>query len=679
MTCKCYDQRPNGLPGNDMGTGISTQGSRDTARTQRTHHRHHAQRQPQALVNGAQQAAKIGKHDQFRSSHAPRTEPGWSLTRRVILGQNELPMLPINFGVAEVKEGRNETKCRIPVLGEPAPRLMKLVEKVIVAVLRLNYPDQPIHAEQDRASSNRFYLKTGPWLRWNRQIRPCLDDAKRAFDALRAICLTENQFAALVDALGDVRSPEKEGVLPELLHPTDRRIGFVREGKHARIKTYAEPDNAMITNLAAWAVKLQKIGAYDTIFALLDKLDLSMMGEFHDLSERPLPHWQKTVIDCYLLLTRVSFEELEQRGWINFDDLIADLKTDLIIGLCSEQSGYCDPVMAAKVMLRQARANSYSGELAAGDLVIEALVAAWIPIEDLADAIGRLGPDDGSEALWWDKLERRRLEPQPKNWDEAVNRAKRTKRTGKSALPRFSLDTIGAKWRVVRVHNVTPDSPINSEITYMLQGLVEAVFPGSLTEVGASRSGGTLRVSFSDGDAEQMFKAATLYAESMFQSFVNFGITEEQIAGYFAMHRMAGTTELFSHGVAKLFATPRSSHFGIVVFPDKYEFVDYDSVKNDEQRLDRALHLSETIEDLALHFNRVDAAKTLIPVLRSDLRTLWYKTAEKPLDWDRLKFSELRSALRFLLGARSAPPPLQEDDEPPLPQHRWRWPGDSLT
>jgi hypothetical protein len=152
----------------------------------------------------------------------------------------------------------------------------------------------------------------------------------------------------------------------------------------------------------------------------------------------------------------------------------------------------------------------------------------------------------------------------------------------------------------------------------------------------------------------------------MFRSFANYGIPEEMVAEFFAGHSEKGTKNLFSEGIAKLLAMPDRSGFGIVRFPDHFE-VRAKHLESDQQRLDRAKHLSETIIDLA-RLGQTDAANTLLPLLVSDLKELWDETDRKPLDWDKLKFSELHGKLEILLESQREAAVLQEDDELVLQQ-----------
>jgi hypothetical protein len=318
--------------------------------------------------------------------------------------------------------------------------------------------------------------------------------------------------------------------------------------------------------------------------------------------------------------------------------------------------------MAAKVMLRQARAYPDSGELATGDIVIEALIAAGISPKLLAKAIGRR--KGSSEAHWWGKFEHRLDDP-----DDEVDRAKRPRLgTPEHALPRFSLHHIVRRnyKREIRLHNVAPESPIRQVIGYILQGLVEAIYPGRLTEVRTDEREEKFLISFGLDNVLEASVMGPRRAESMFRSFANYGIAEERVAEFFAGHSENGTKDLFSHGIAKLFATPDKSHFAIVVFPDHFE-VRAKHVEGDQQRLDRAKHLSETIIDLA-RLGVADAANTLLPLLVSDLKNLWDETDREPLDWDNLKFSELHGTLEILLKSQQEAAVLQEDDELVLQQ-----------
>ncbi len=546
----------------------------------------------------------------------------------------------------------------IPVTGKPGPKLLRLVRQVIEAVMRV-YTERSIHAYVDSRWPYTVLLRTSAKLDWTKFVKPCLDDALGAFEALRIFGLTEGQFAKLVNGLGKGKDPN---LFALLLRPPDRRIEFRRDFQgHASVVVYAEkPDNALVKHLITWVLELSRIGAYDAIFALLDKLDLSMVGEFHELTGRKLPPWQEMLVDCYRHLTGASLRELAKRRWINFDDLITDLKTELIIGLCEAKSGYYDPVMAAKVMLRQARANPYSGELATGDMVIEALIATGIPRDRLEQALGR--QSGSSEAHWWGKLESRLKDP-----DEVVIRDKRNE-APERLLPRFSLQHNGGQERMIRLHNVAPNSPIKGVIDYILQGLVKADSPESGTKVRALEFEEKFLISFSHDNVVQTSAAATLRAESMFGSFANFGIPEVSVADFFAGHREIETPDLFSHGLAKLLATPDKSGFGIATFYDHFEVVDK-GIKDDEQRLERAQHLSETIADL-VWFGLPAVAKTLVPLLRSDLQSLWQG---EPLDWDKLVLPDLRDVLQILLESRSSPLTLQEGDElVPQEHHVWR-------
>jgi hypothetical protein len=432
----------------------------------------------------------------------------------------------------------------------------------------------------------------------------------------------------------------------------DREVGFHSDiDGHARVEVddNRQLDERLVETLVGWAAQFSFIGEYDAIFALLDCLDLSMVVEFHDLAEGKPTGWQRQLVDCYEILTRVRSQELARRGWINFDDLIADLKTELIIGLCNEESGYYDPVMAAKVMLRPARDNPYSGELATGDLVIEALIDAGIPLDRLGQVLGRSRVEGTSEAHWWWKFERRLENP-----DGKLDRAK-PPRLGAPAngLPRFSLhrDIGDNRKREIRLHNVAPKSPIERVMGYILRELVKALYPQCHTKIWTDEREGKFLISFSDGNVEGASVMGARCAESMFRSLADFGITEALAAGFFAGHREKRTKNLFSHGIAKLFATPDKSHFAIVAFADHFELVDK-GVRNDEQQLERAEHLIETVRDL-VWFGLAPAARVLVPLLRSDLQSLWQ---EEPLDWDKFKFTDLVHVLQILLESQSPPP-----------------------
>lgn len=429
-------------------------------------------------------------------------------------------------------------------------------------------------------------------------------------------------------------------------------IGFqIDIDGHARVEIddKCELDERLVSTMVGWADQFRYIGEYDAIFALLDCLDMSMVVEFRDLAEGEPSSWQTQLVDCYEFLTGVRSQELARRRWINFDDLLADLKTELIIGLCNEDSGYYDPVMAAKVMLRPARSNPYLGELATGDLVIEALIGTGIAPGRLEQVLGRSRVEGTSEVHWWWKLERR-LEDPVGGLDHA-----KPPRLGapEHALPRFSLhraDDYNNK-REIRLHNVTPKSPIKRVMGYILEGLVKAIYPESFTKVRTYEREGKFLISFG---SDNVFKASVMGArcvESMFKSFANFGIAEKMVAGFFAGHKGKETKNLFSHGIAKLLATPDRSRFGIAIFPDRFELVDY-GVEDDEQRLERAEHLIETVRDLAW-FKLVPAARVLVPLLRSDLQSLWQG---EPLDWDKLQFTDLLKKLQILLVSQSPPP-----------------------
>lgn len=671
-----------------MGSGLSTEEKREIVPTPRVNRYNEPQESHPALVHGAQQTGTIPEHGQLRGTNTQRTRPATprpkhvkvkslpalpcSITNRLLTGKR--PMPDISFCGVKYKSSYefNHLSFRdrydIPVTGEPGDKLLRLVRRVIEAVMRF-HTDHSIHAYVDSLSPYTVLVETSKKLDWTEFIKPCLDDALGAFEALRIFGLTERRFEKFVNGL----DRKDRNLLAKLLNPVDRRIEFHCDLRgHASVVVIAEkPDDALINNLIAWIFELRKIGAFDAIFAILDKLDLSMVGEFHDLSEYKPRSWQDQLVDCYRGLTGASLRELGQRRWINFNDLIADLKTELIIGLCDAESGYCDPVMAAKVMLRQARDNPHSGELATGDIVIEALIAIGIPLKDLEKVLGRR--NGRSEELWWDKLERRLKDP-----DRDVDRA-RPPQLGVSedSLPRFSLDSVhrynAERW--IRLHKVKPKSPIKGVVDYILQELVKAVAPGSITKVRSYEHEEKFLISFAYGDADETL-SATAGAESMFWSFANFGISEEKVAEFFAGHREIETADLFSHGISRLLATPHKSHFAIVAFPDRFELVDKD-VKDDEQRLDRAQHLSETIADLEW-FGLPTAAATLVPLLRSDLESLW---PGKSLDWAKLALPDLRRVLQILIELRSPPPSAQEHDElapqeseepPPQQRHVWR-------
>src|SRR5262245_52369475 len=317
---------------------------------------------------------------------------------------------------------------------------------------------------------------------------------------------------------------------------------------HARIEIDRyELNERFVSTMVGCAAQFRYFGEYDAIFALLDCLDLSMVVEFRDLAEGEQASWQQQLVDCYGTLTETSRWEMAERGWINFDDMLADLQTELIIGLCNEDSGYYDPVMAAKVMLRPARANLYLGELAAGDLVIEALIGARIPPDRLEQMLGRSGGEGTSEAHWWSKFERRLEDPNGK-----VDRV-RPPRLGapENALPRFSLHRVvfRNREREIRLHNVAPKSPIKRVMGYILQELVKALYSQCLTKIRTDESQGKLLNSIGGDDYDVVVMASVAgprCAESMFKSFANFGIAEEMVARFFTGHERKGTKDLFS-------------------------------------------------------------------------------------------------------------------------------------
>jgi hypothetical protein len=254
-----------------------------------------------------------------------------------------------------------------------------------------------------------------------------------------------------------------------------------------------------------------------------------------------------------------------------------------------------------------------------------------------------------SEAHWWWKFERRLEDP-----DGTVDRV-RPPRLGapENGGLRFSLHSVikddrkrEIRLQEIRLHNVAPKSPIKGVMRYILQELVIALYPQSLTKIRTYEYQGKFLISFGDDNVVEASVAGPRGAECMFRSFANYGIAEKMVAGFFAGHKGKGTKDLFSHGIAKLFAMPDRSGFGIAVFPDRFELVDK-GVNDVEQRLERAEHLIETIRDLAW-FGLVPAARVLLPLLRSDLQTLWGTGGER-LDWDTLKFSELVDVLKFLL------------------------------
>jgi hypothetical protein len=473
-----------------------------------------------------------------------------------------------------------------------------------------------------------------------------LADGLRVTATLFAINLTDQQNEFLINDLG---KGKHRGLATLLVTPPDHRIKFVRdENGHTKVEVSADmPDDRLVDSLVKWAVELHEIAAYDALFAVLDILDLSMVGEFHGWSEGELPPWQESLVACYCRLAKVSREKLMARPWINFDDMLIDLKADLIRGLCNRKSSVCyDPVMAAKVMLRKARSDPYSGELDIGDVVIEALIAEGITLNHLTGVLGRT--TGVSEAHWWGKFERRLADPHgvvkrasPLLIDDAIQRP----------LPRFSLQYGDEKERIVRVHQLKPSSPIKKELVYILQELATALNPANETEVRALEFEERLLISFTGDDVPFTATIASLSAEHMFSNFAQFGFSDDEIAAYFADHRDKGVRELFSQGLAKLFSRPEQSGFRIFPTSDGFQFVD-EYMNDGKQRLARARLLIETIEEFA-RLGKREAAQILLPPLRSDLKTLWEQAGRKRLDWDELKFSHLRNVMQELLVSKA--------------------------
>jgi hypothetical protein len=150
----------------------------------------------------------------------------------------------INFGVVKYA---GYDKYKIPVTGEPGPKLLRLVRQVIEAVMRL-HTERSIHAYVDSLWPYTVLLKTSPKLDFIKFVQPCLGNAIGAFEALHIFGLTERKFAKLVNGLGKGKDPN---LLAVLLCPPDPRIEFRRDFQgHASVVVYAEkPDDGLVKHL----------------------------------------------------------------------------------------------------------------------------------------------------------------------------------------------------------------------------------------------------------------------------------------------------------------------------------------------------------------------------------------------------------------------------------------------
>jgi hypothetical protein len=174
-----------------MGSGLSTEEKREIVPTPRVNRYHEPQESHPALVHGAQQTGTIPEHGQLRGTNTQRTRPATprpkhvkvktlpalpcSITNRLLTGKR--PMPDINFGRVKYKssyEFNNRSfrdRYDIPVTGEPGDKLLRLVRRVIEAVMRF-HTDHSIHAYVDSLSPYTVLVETSKKLDWKKFIKP---------------------------------------------------------------------------------------------------------------------------------------------------------------------------------------------------------------------------------------------------------------------------------------------------------------------------------------------------------------------------------------------------------------------------------------------------------------------------------------------------------------------------
>jgi hypothetical protein len=404
-------------------------------------------------------------------------------------------------------------------------------------------------------------------------------------------------------------------LLDKLFVNPDERFAFTRHKNtgHAVVKlqlTWKQSgDASLVENLIDLTFELRKIGAYDTIFAVLDTLDERSLN-------RQIGREQLIKLCCGL--TGASPEEVAKRNRIGAD-LLKGLREQLIVGLCDAESGYCDPLMAAKVMLRQARLNPISGELPAADLVIEALLDTKIPLDRLEKALGRKKGGQfvsSAEARWWSALERR-LAPPPIPAPLYIAKQQINGRTARALgqaspplpIPRFSLEHGERKEQRIELHGVDPESPLVNVILFCLAKLADADWV-EMVEVNDGVV--SIDIGRNRGDLDGALPRAASGVEAMFLSFNDLGVSAERVERFFAQHRDRGTTDLFSHGIPKLLARPHASLFGLVKTPTHMEVLP--KRLREGQQPEVARHLVETLSEL-VWFGAYGPAVELLPNL----------------------------------------------------------------
>jgi hypothetical protein len=534
-----------------------------------------------------------------------------SITERLLAGgDTPMPFIRLDKGSERLDFSGFRDRRKHWVRVDGPLRLLETVGRAILAVLRTKYKGRSIHGgpDPDPRRDNTLLFTTSDRIDWRGHFGPCVSCARHGLQALAACGVTEEQVKQLFERKG---SGFEFKLLAKLFVESDERFAFTKRKNtgHAVVKlqpTWRKPrDATLVENLIELTFELRKIGAYDAIFAVLDALD--------EISKH-MSIGQGQLIELYIGLTGASRIEVAKCKPHECGFLLEDLRVQLIVGLCDEGSGYCDPVMAAKVMLRQARLNAIVGELPASDMVIEALIATKIPLKRLEKALGRKRtgmPVSAAELRWWGKLERR-FRPAPQLLVDRALGGRTARALGEPPLPifpRFSEERTDQYEQVIRLRGVDRDSPMVNIILYGLRELADA---DEVSLMDADKDTIRIGISRADGGLGKAVPRATSGLAAMFRSFHDLVIAPERVERFFAVHQERQTPDLFSRGILKLLARPDASMFRIDTLPNHWEIVP--KPIEEGRWLECAQHLVETLSDL-VWFGAYGPAMELLPNL----------------------------------------------------------------
>jgi hypothetical protein len=537
-----------------------------------------------------------------------------SMTKRCLSGDRPMPFIHLDKGSERLDLSGLRDRRRHWVKVTEAQDLKGTVCKAILAVLRTAFKGRSIFGGPDPQRHDSLLFTTSDSIHWRNHFGPCVSCARHGLQALASFGVTKRQVEQLFERKG---SGFEFPLLDKLFVNPDERFAFTRHQNtgHAVVKLQKSrskqtPGPTLVENLIDLTFELRKIGAYDAIFAVLETLDEISL-------RKPIDEEQLVELCCGL--TGASPEEVAKRQRIGCADLLKDLRAQLIVGLCDPESDYFDPLMGAKVMLRQARLNPIAGELPAADMVIEALLDTKIPLGRLEKELGRKKNGrfvSSAEARWWSALERWLAPPSipaPLYIAKQQINGRTARALGQAPaplpVPHFSLGHADRYKQRIELHGVDPKPPLVDVIVFCLGELADADW----VEVVEVNDGVvSIDIRRDRGDLDRALLRATSGVEAMFLSLNDLGVSTERVERFFAQHRERGTADLFSRGIPKLLARPHASLFGFVKTPTHMEVLP--KRYKDGQQSEVARHLVETLSDL-VWFGAYDAAIELLPNL----------------------------------------------------------------